>query len=99
MAKIVSFAYMSLQLRTIRVDMSASQLPAKSKTEAAPIAQFQRIRSSRAFDEIAAQIRTELSSGRLAVGNRLPSERALSEQFGALAIPFVRPCARSSMPV
>jgi DNA-binding FadR family transcriptional regulator len=62
--------------------MSASELPAKSKAEAAPIAQFQRIRSSRAFDEIAAQIRTELSSGRLAVGNRLPSERALSEQFG-----------------
>jgi Transcriptional regulators len=82
MARIVSFAYMSLQLRTIRVDMSASELPAKSKAEAAPIAQFQRIRSSRAFDEIAAQIRTELSSGRLAVGNRLPSERALSEQFG-----------------
>ena len=82
MARIVSFAYTSLQLRTIRVDMSASQLPAKSKAEDAPIAQFQRIRSSRAFDEIAAQIRTELSSGRLAVGNRLPSERALSEQFG-----------------
>ncbi|WP_439358552.1 FadR/GntR family transcriptional regulator [Bradyrhizobium sp. DASA03007] len=69
-------------LSNIRVDMSASQLPAKSSAEAAPLAQFQRIRSSRAFDEIAAQIRTELASGRLAVGSRLPSERALSEQFG-----------------
>ncbi|WP_322516800.1 FCD domain-containing protein [Rhodopseudomonas palustris] len=57
-------------------------MPAKSPVEAAPITQFQRIRSARAFDEIAAQIRTELATGRLAVGNRLPSERALSEQFG-----------------
>lgn len=43
---------------------------------------FQPIRSTRAFEEIAAQIRTELAEGRLRVGNRLPSERALSEQFG-----------------
>lgn len=43
---------------------------------------FQPIRSTRAFEEIAAQIRTELAEGRLRVGNRLPSERALSERFG-----------------
>jgi DNA-binding FadR family transcriptional regulator len=44
--------------------------------------QFQPIRSARAFEEIATQIRTELAEGRLRVGSRLPSERALSEQFG-----------------
>lgn len=43
---------------------------------------FRVIRSTRAFEEIATQIRGELASGRLKVGNRLPSERALSEQFG-----------------
>ncbi|MFO1115092.1 MAG: GntR family transcriptional regulator [Beijerinckiaceae bacterium] len=43
---------------------------------------FQPIRSARAFEEIAHQIRTELSEGRLKIGDRLPSERALSEQFG-----------------
>lgn len=43
---------------------------------------FQAIRSARAFEEIAAQIRNELAAGRLKVGSRLPSERALSEQFG-----------------
>lgn len=44
--------------------------------------EFQAIRSTRAFEEIAAQIRNELASGRLKVGSRLPSERALSEKFG-----------------
>lgn len=43
---------------------------------------FQAIRSARAFEEIATQIRAELAAGRLKVGSRLPSERALSEQFG-----------------
>jgi DNA-binding FadR family transcriptional regulator len=43
---------------------------------------FKPIRSTRAFEEIAAQIRTELAEGRLKVGSRLPSERALSERFG-----------------
>lgn len=43
---------------------------------------FEAIRSARAFEDIAAQIRAELAAGRLKVGNRLPSERALSEQFG-----------------
>lgn len=43
---------------------------------------FRAIRSARAFEEIAAQIRAQLEQGRLRVGSRLPSERALSEQFG-----------------
>ncbi len=47
-----------------------------------PVAAFKAIRSARAFEEIATQIRSELIARRLKVGSRLPSERALSEQFG-----------------
>lgn len=43
---------------------------------------FRAVRSERAFEAIAAQIRAELTAGRLTVGSRLPSERALAEQFG-----------------
>jgi GntR family transcriptional regulator, transcriptional repressor for pyruvate dehydrogenase complex len=47
-----------------------------------PALRFKAVRSPRAFEEIAAQIRAELAAGRLGVGSRLPSERALAEQFG-----------------
>jgi len=57
-----------------------SDTPAPAAT--APTASFTAIRSARAFEEIATQIRNELIAGRLKVGSRLPSERALSEQFG-----------------
>lgn len=40
------------------------------------------ITSSRAFEEIAAQIRRELAARRLKVGDRLPPERELAELFG-----------------
>ena len=60
--------------------MSADVPPTDPKVSSP--AKFQRIRSTRAFDEIAAQIREELAAGRLRVGHRLPSERAMSEQFG-----------------
>lgn len=53
----------------------------RSGRAAAPLA-FKAIRSARAFEEIAAQIRAELAAGRLQVGSRLPPERALAEQFG-----------------
>lgn len=57
--------------------------PRQPSIPAAPVqASFQPIRSARAFEEIAAQIRTELAEGRLTVGSRLPSERALAVQFG-----------------
>lgn len=59
--------------------MPATALSAPASA-AAP--SFKAIRSARAFEEIAQQIRTELAEGRLKVGSRLPSERALSEQFG-----------------
>jgi len=43
---------------------------------------FRRIRTPRAFEEIADQIRKELSARRLRAGDRLPPERVLAEQFG-----------------
>jgi len=43
---------------------------------------FEPIHTPRAFEEIAAQIRTELAEGRLKVGSRLPAERALAARFG-----------------
>jgi len=63
--------------------MSSRSSPAR-KSSAVPPAQpeFRAIRSTRAFEEVAAQIRNELAQGRLKVGNRLPSERDLSEKFG-----------------
>lgn len=45
-------------------------------------ADFRPVRTARAFEEIAGQIRGELALGRLRPGDRLPAERALSEQFG-----------------
>ena len=47
-----------------------------------PLASFEPIRSARAFEEIADQIRAELAAGRLQVGSKLPAERVLAEQFG-----------------
>jgi len=58
-----------------------SSPPAKSVSPAGS-PNFKAIRSTRSFEEIAAQIRGELAEGRLKVGDRLPSERVLSEQFG-----------------
>lgn len=43
---------------------------------------FRKLRSERASDEIAAQIRAELAAGKLPIGTRLPAERTLAEQFG-----------------
>lgn len=43
---------------------------------------FRPVKATRAFEEIAAQIRGELAGGRLKPGDRLPAERRLSEQFG-----------------
>ena len=44
--------------------------------------EFRPIRTPRAFEEIAEQIRVELSNRRLRPGDRLPAERLLAEQFG-----------------
>lgn len=60
--------------------MAAIELPKHPTDATAPV--FRPIRSQRAFEEIASQIRAQLAEGKLLVGNRLPSERALAEQFG-----------------
>lgn len=72
--------------------LSTSSTP--ENPDIAPSPTFRTIRSTRAFEEVAAQIREELSKGNLKVGNRLPSERALSEQFG-VARNTVREALRS----
>jgi DNA-binding FadR family transcriptional regulator len=73
-------------IRAYAIHPSATTVPtARKPTDEAPVAEaataFQAIRSARAFEDIAAQIRAELAAGRLKVGSRLPSERALSERF------------------
>lgn len=60
--------------------VTAPTTPLQAGETAVPV--FRPIRSQRAFEEIASQIRTQLAEGKLRVGNRLPSERALAEQFG-----------------
>jgi len=44
--------------------------------------EFRPVADGRAFEEIARQIRNELAEGRLKVGSRLPSERAMAAQLG-----------------
>jgi DNA-binding FadR family transcriptional regulator len=73
-------------IRAYPIHPSATTVPtARKPTDEVPVAEaataFQAIRSARAFEDIAAQIRAELAAGRLKVGSRLPSERALSERF------------------
>jgi GntR family transcriptional regulator, transcriptional repressor for pyruvate dehydrogenase complex len=60
--------------------MTATESSQNPSGITAPV--FRPIRSQRAFEEIATQIRAQLAEGKLRVGNRLPSERALAEQFG-----------------
>jgi GntR family transcriptional repressor for pyruvate dehydrogenase complex len=43
---------------------------------------FHRVKVPRVSDDIAAQIRAQIAAGKLQIGSRLPSERALAEQFG-----------------
>jgi GntR family transcriptional repressor for pyruvate dehydrogenase complex len=45
-------------------------------------AAFRKVQVARAFEDIAGQIRAELSQGRLRPGDRLPAERDLAVQFG-----------------
>lgn len=78
-----------MNARTTTTTQPSRRQPSASRAAPKPAADiqasttgFQAIRSSRAFEEIASQIRDELAAGRLKVGSRLPSERALSEQFG-----------------
>ena len=54
----------------------------KLRAESRGRIEFRPIKTVRAFEEIADQIRGELSNRRLRPGDRLPAERALAEQFG-----------------
>jgi DNA-binding FadR family transcriptional regulator len=69
-----------------RDDAARSAAPHREKVRAESRApggiEFRPIKTSRAFEEIAEQIRTELVGRRLRPGDRLPAERALAEQFG-----------------
>jgi GntR family transcriptional regulator, transcriptional repressor for pyruvate dehydrogenase complex len=53
----------------------------RSRPERAPAVVFQPARPRRAFDEIIGQIKAMIENGTLQPGDRLPSERALAEQF------------------
>ena len=62
-------------------------IAAMPRTAAAPplaerAVEFHPVRSPRAFEEIAAQIREHMAQGRLRVGSKLPAERDLAVQFG-----------------
>jgi GntR family transcriptional regulator, transcriptional repressor for pyruvate dehydrogenase complex len=63
-------------------DGSAAHVASPAQRETARRLVFRRIRTPRAFEEIADQIRKEISDRRLKAGDRLPAERALAEQFG-----------------
>lgn len=63
-----------------RATTATAAATATATSPSAP--RFRSVRTPRAFEEIAAQIRAELHAGRLGVGSRLPSERALALQFG-----------------
>lgn len=61
--------------------VSSRSLPAASAKRAAPELRFKPVRSPRAFEEIAGQIRERMAGGQLKVGSKLPAERELAEQF------------------
>jgi len=61
---------------------SGARDPSPTQREAAQRLVFRRIRTPRAFEEIADQIRKEISDRHLKAGDRLPPERTLAEQFG-----------------
>jgi len=56
---------------------------------------FEPVKNQRISDEILRQIRDAVLSGKFQVGDRLPNERALAEQFAA-SRPSVREALRGS---
>src|ERR1700674_838757 len=55
---------------------------------------FSAVRTRRAFEEICAQVRHGVAVGRLKVGDRLPAERELAQQFN-VSRTFVREACRN----
>ncbi len=54
---------------------------ARASRRESPVSGFRPVAGKRAFEEIAEQIRAQLSRHSLRVGDRLPAERQLAEQF------------------
>jgi len=68
--------------RTAAKAKKASTAPALGKDPGSrPAPRYKRIQTRRAFEEVASQIRDQLSSGALVPGDRLPPERELARQF------------------
>src|SRR3990170_6965179 len=62
---------------------SKRQLPDSSEEVSEGTIDFQSVKSPRVFEEIVTQIREMIFSGKLKLGDKLPSERELVRQFGA----------------
>jgi GntR family transcriptional repressor for pyruvate dehydrogenase complex len=74
-------------IRTATRKASSAEAPDPAREKAASRrpdseAAFRRVQVARAFEDIAGQIRQELSQGRLRAGDRLPAERELAVKFG-----------------
>lgn len=74
-------------IRTAIRKASSAEAPDPAREKAASRrpdseAAFRRVQVARAFEDIAGQIRQELSQGRLRAGDRLPAERELAVKFG-----------------
>lgn len=65
-----------------RGDSTRVGAPHRDESRTPGRVEFRRIRTPRAFEEIADQIRKEVSDRRLRAGDRLPPERTLAVQFG-----------------
>lgn len=47
-----------------------------------PKPRFQKVRSRRLFEEVSEQIQSQIAAGAIKIGDRLPAERDLAQQFG-----------------
>jgi GntR family transcriptional repressor for pyruvate dehydrogenase complex len=72
----------------------AKPAPAPREASPRPAPMYKRIQTRRAFEEVASQIRDQLSRGALVPGDRLPPERELARQFN-LSRNTVREALRS----
>lgn len=54
----------------------------KNLSSALATSQFERVRRTKVYEEVAAQIRRQMAEGVLRPGDRLPAERELAEAFG-----------------
>src|SRR5215468_2046364 len=56
--------------------------PSNRDTPMKASSEFSPVQTTRVFEEIASQVRSQLATGRLRPGDRLPSERDLAQQLG-----------------